>query len=162
MPDTNTTSNIYIHPLNPQNITHLEAFKRINYEWIGRYFKVEPLDIQSLEDPQKFYLEKGGLILLATYQNSVVGTAALKYMQEDGMELSKMGVDDAAKGLGIGFLLGQAIIEEARRMGLKRLYLETNSSLTPASNLYQKLGFKLVEDFISPYARADVAMELFL
>ncbi|MEZ4900958.1 MAG: GNAT family N-acetyltransferase [Spirosomataceae bacterium] len=56
----------------------------------------------------------------------------------------------------------QAIIEAAGQRGLKRLYLETNSSLFPALNLYRKLGFKIVEDFVSPYARADVAMELLL
>ncbi|MEZ4900957.1 MAG: hypothetical protein R2822_03985 [Spirosomataceae bacterium] len=65
---TNTYSAISIGPLDPQNVAHLEAFKRINYEWIARYFKVEPLDMQSLENPQTFYLDKGGLILLAIYQ----------------------------------------------------------------------------------------------
>ena len=153
---------VNILPLDPQNAAHRESFKRINYEWIERYFKVEPLDMESLENPDKFYLNKGGIILLAEYQGTIVGTSALKPMTEDSMELSKMGVDNSAKGLGIGELLGQSIIEEARKMGLKRLYLETNSRLLPALNLYQKLGFTMVKDFSSPYSRADVAMEIFI
>jgi putative acetyltransferase len=162
MPNTNPNSSVKILQLDPQNPTHCEAFKYINYEWIEQYFKVEPLDMESLENPKKFYLDKGGLILLAEYQGQIVGTAALKYMDQNSMELSKMGVDKAAKSLGIGELLGKSIIEEARTMGLKRLYLETNSGLTPALNLYQKLGFHRVQNFTSPYSRADVAMELFL
>ncbi|MEI7585004.1 bifunctional helix-turn-helix transcriptional regulator/GNAT family N-acetyltransferase [Runella sp.] len=153
---------VNIIPLDPQNAVQRESFKRINYEWIERYFKVEPLDMESLENPDKFYLNKGGIVLLAEYQGTIVGTSALKPMTEDSMELSKMGVDNNAKGLGIGELLGQSIIDEARKMGLKRLYLETNSRLLPALNLYQKLGFKTVKDFSSPYSRADVAMEMFL
>jgi putative acetyltransferase len=153
---------VNILPLDPQNAVHRESFKRINYEWIERYFKVEPLDMESLENPGTFYLNKGGIVLLAEYQGTIVGTSALKPMTEDSMELSKMGVNNSAKGLGIGELLGQSIVDEARKMGLKRLYLETNSRLLPALNLYQKLGFKTVKDFSSPYSRADVAMEMFL
>lgn len=153
---------VTIVPFDPANERHREGFKRINYEWIERYFKVEPLDMESLEHPEKFYIQKGGIVLLAEYQGQIVGTSALKPMTDDCMELSKMGVDNNAKGLGIGELLGQSIIDEAHRMGLKRLYLETNSRLLPALNLYQKLGFKTVKDFSSPYSRADVAMELWL
>lgn len=162
MPNTDPNSTVKIVRLDSQNPIHCEAFKRINYEWIEQYFKVEPLDMESLENPKKFYLDKGGLILLAEYQGKIVGTAALKYMDKNSMELSKMGVNEAAKGLGIGELLGRSIIEEAHKMGLKRLYLETNSGLTPALNLYQKLGFVMVQNFNSPYSRADVAMELYL
>ena len=162
MPNTDQNSTVKILRLDSQNPIHCEAFKRINYEWIEQYFKVEPLDMESLENPDKFYIAKGGLILLAEYQGKIVGTAALKYMDKDSMELSKMGVDKAAKGLGIGEMLGRSIVEEARKMGLKRLYLETNSGLAPALNLYRKLGFVMVQDFTSPYSRADVAMELFL
>ena len=118
--------------------------------------------MESLENPDTFYLNKGGIVLLTEYQGTIVGTSALKPMTEDSMELSKMGVDNSVKGLGIGELLGQSIIEEDRKMGLKRLYLETNSRLLPALNLYQKLGFTMVKDFSSPYSRADVAMEMFL
>lgn len=153
---------VHILPLDPQNAAHRESFKRINYEWIERYFKVEPLDMESLENPDTFYLNKGGIVLLAEYQGTIVGTSALKPMTEGSMELSKMGVETNAKSLGIDELLGQSIVEEARKMGLKRLYLETNSRLLPALNLYQKLGFKTVKDFSSPYSRADVAMEMFL
>jgi GNAT superfamily N-acetyltransferase len=83
-------------------------------------------------------------------------------MGNDAYELCKMGVIEAARGLGIGLLIGEAAIKKARELKAKRVYLETNSSLTPALTLYAKLGFVRIENFMSPYERADVAMEVWL
>jgi hypothetical protein len=50
-------------------------------------------------------------------------------------------------------------------MGAKRLYLETNSKLQSAIHVYESLGFKhLAPERVipSPYARANVYMELWL
>jgi GNAT superfamily N-acetyltransferase len=73
-----------------------------------------------------------------------------------------MGVREAARGLGIGRIIGEVAIQKAKELGAKRVYLETNSSLTPALTLYAKLGFVSIENFTSPYERADVAMEIWL
>ena len=54
-------------------------------------------------------------------------------------------------------------MKRARRLGAGRLYLETNSGLAPALGLYRSFGFKDVDSAApSPYARADVKMELLL
>lgn len=144
------------------NPTHHKAFKEINYNWINQYFKVEQGDLDSLENPEKYFLATGGAVLLACRGDEILGTSALKPIPDNSFELCKMGVSDAAKGLGIGLAIGQAAIEKARKLGVKRVYLETNSSLSPALNLYRKLGFTRIEDFTSPYERADIAMEMYL
>jgi putative acetyltransferase len=155
-------SKIKIIHLDPQNETHKKAFKQINYAWIEKHFKVEKGDSDSLENPEKYFLTTGGAVLLACRGEEYLGTSALKPMGNDSYELCKMGVSEAARGLGIGKLIGEAAIEKARELGAKRVYLETNSSLTPALTLYKKLGFTPIENFISPYERADVAMEIWL
>jgi len=76
-----------------------------------------------------------------------------------------MAVEPSYQGAGIGRRLLQAVIEEARRAGAHRLYLETNHVLTPAIRLYESLGFKHIDPsriIPSAYARADVYMELLL
>ena len=153
---------IEIIDLDPQNQGHKLAFKQINYEWIEKYFKVEKGDLASLEDPEKYFLATGGAVLLARQGEEYLGTSALKPMGNDVYELCKMGVSESARGLGIGGLIGEAAIKKARELGAKRVYLETNSSLTPALTLYAKLGFVRIENFTSPYERADVAMEIWL
>jgi GNAT superfamily N-acetyltransferase len=153
---------IEIINLDPENEAQKLAFKQINYEWINKYFKVEKGDLDSLENPEKYFLLTGGAVLLARRGDEYLGTSALKPMGNDAYELCKMGVSESARGLGIGRLIGEAAIMKARELGAKRVYLETNSSLTPALTLYAKLGFTRIENFTSPYIRADVAMEIYL
>lgn len=153
---------IEIIELDPSNETHKQAFKQINYEWIKKYFKVEQGDLDSLENPEKYFISTGGAVLLARRGEEYLGTSALKPMGNDAYELCKMGVTEAARGLGVGKLIGEAVVQKAHELGAKRVYLETNSTLAPALALYKKLGFSRIENFTSPYERADVAMEIWL
>ena len=75
-------------------------------------------------------------------------------------ELAKMAVSPKAQGKNIGWLLGQAIIEKAKALGGKLMYLESNTSLKPAINLYYKLGFKKIVGRATPYERSNIQMEL--
>ncbi|MEO0433444.1 MAG: GNAT family N-acetyltransferase, partial [Cyanobacteria bacterium J06656_5] len=65
-----------------------------------------------------------------------------------------------AQGKGIGWLLGQAAINRARELGAETIFLESNTVLKPAINLYQKLGFRKVVGQPSPYQRCNIQMEL--
>jgi DNA-binding MarR family transcriptional regulator len=138
-------------------------FKRLNIEWIERYFRVEPADLKALDHPEEYILAPGGRILLARHQEQIVGTCALLNMNDDTYELAKMAVSPGVQGLGIGFRLGQAAIAQARALGARRLYLESNTKLKPALHLYHKLGFqKTVAGQPSPYERCNIQMELVL
>ncbi len=136
------------------------AFKDLNVQWIEQHFKMEPSDHKYLDHPQENIIDKGGYILFALYQGEVAGTCALVPYEEGTFELAKMAVAPEAKGKGIGFLLGKAAIEKTRQAGVRRLYLESNSSLTPALSLYRKLGFKKITGKPSPYERANIFMEM--
>lgn len=140
------------------------AFRQLNVEWITRYFALEPADLKALDHPQEYILEPGGCILLAERAGQVVGACALvKLSGEAGYELAKMAVSPRVQGQGLGYRLGQAAVQRARELGAARLYLESNSVLTPAISLYRKLGFQPVANPpASPYARANVFMEMYL
>lgn len=139
------------------------VFRRLNEEWISCYFQLEPADLKALDHPMRYIIEPGGCILLAEQAGEVVGTCALIRMDAQSYELAKMAVAPAAQGQGIGWLLGKAAIQRTRDLGAGRLYLESNSILTTALQLYHKLGFELLPQAVpSPYARADVQMELWL
>ena len=141
-----------------------EAFKVLNEEWIRAYFKMEEKDHRSLEHPKKYILDKGGHILVALYEGKAVGVCALMKMDHPDYdnELAKMGVSPETQGKGIGWILGNAVVEKARELGAEKLYLESNTVLKPAINLYRKLGFKKVAGRPSPYQRANIQMELSL
>jgi putative acetyltransferase len=141
------------------------AFRRLNEEWITRYFRIEPKEELVLADPQKVILDSGGRIFFATAGERCIGCCGLIRLNEKEFEVAKMAVEPSYQGAGIGRRLLQAVIEEARRAGAHRLYLETNHVLTPAIRLYESLGFKHIDPsriVPSAYARADVYMELLL
>lgn len=143
---------------------YAEEFKRINYAWINKYFKVEQPDIDSLDRHQEKIIDRGGWICLARIDQRIVGACALINHREGVFELAKMGVDDGYQGRQIGKRLGQAVIDKARSMDGRRLFLESNRKLLPAIGLYRKLGFREVvrRQGKSEYERSDIVMELYL
>lgn len=146
----------------PYSDSYKSAFKELNEEWITKYFKMEEMDRISLNHPKEYILDKGGYIAVALLGQEPVGVCALIPSNHAGFdfELAKMGVSPKAQGKGIGKLLGLHIIEKAKSMGAKKLYLESNRRLTPAINLYLKLGFVEMVGASSPYERSDIQMEL--
>lgn len=140
----------------------LEDFSKLNYDWIEKFFQVEDSDRVALDDPQAYILDKGGVILMARYAGKVAGTCALMKAGDETFELAKMAVADEFKGRGIGLILGQAVLHRARELGARRVFLDSNTSLTPAINLYRKLGFKRIDAEPSPYARCNIQMEILL
>jgi putative acetyltransferase len=137
------------------------AFKALNEAWITTLFALEPKDEAVLGDPQGQVIAKGGRLLFALEDGEAVGCCALMALADGGFELAKMAVSDAWKGRGLGRALMAAAVERAKAAGAPRLYLETNSGLAPALALYRSFGFREIQpDTPSPYARADVIMEL--
>jgi len=139
------------------------AFKALNEAWITSLFALEPKDRLVLGDPEGQIIARGGRVLFALDDGEAVGCCALLALADGGFELAKMAVADACKGRGLGRALLAAAVERARGAGAPRLYLETNSGLAPALALYRSFGFvEVIPAEPSPYARADVCMELLL
>jgi len=138
------------------------AFSALNEAWITQYFEMEETDYKALDNPDQYIIKKGGKILVALYENEPVGVCALIKMNDPNydFELAKMAVSPKAQGKHIGWLLGKAIIEQAKEAGASKIYLESNTALKPAINLYYKLGFVKVTGNYSPYKRANIHMEL--
>jgi len=136
------------------------AFRQLNVEWIQTHFKMEESDYKSLDHPQEYILDKGGQVLIALYKGEPLGACALIKMDDAMFELAKMAVSPKAKGKGIGYLLGKAAVEKAKELGAAKLYLESNTILKPAINLYHKLGFKKITGVPSPYERCNIQMML--
>lgn len=139
-----------------------EVFRSLNVEWISTYFEMEESDYKALDNPKNYILDKGGHILVALYEGEPLGVCAIIKMNdgEYDFELAKMAVSPKAQGKNIGFLLANAIIEKAKSLGASKIYLESNTILKPAINLYHKLGFQKVAGKPTPYARCNIQMEL--
>ena len=157
---SSSAGSLLVRPFRPGDEA---AFRLLNEQWIEQYFTLEAKDRSIFANPQRTILGRGGQILIATINDESVGCCALLRMGQNEFEVAKMAVAPACQGKGIGRRLLSAVIDEARRLGASRLYLETNHTLKPAITLYESLGFSRMNpaDITpSPYARADVYMEL--
>ncbi len=139
------------------------AFRALNEEWIKRHFTLEARDIETLEDPDRLILQKGGFVFLAYAANEPVGCAALIALGGGVYELAKMAVAPHLRGRGLGRRVLLHAIEHARSLGAKSLFLGSSTKLPAAVHLYESAGFRHVpaeELPPMPYTRADVFMAM--
>jgi len=137
-----------------------DDFKRLNIEWLEKYFHVESVDQQVLSDPRRFILQPGGEIFFARVNDCMVGTVALIPGPAGSIELSKMAVTPGFQGLKIGRQLLERAITAFEKRPEELLFLESNHTLKPALTLYRSCGFvRTPKPEASHYQRADVYME---
>lgn len=137
-----------------------QVFHDLNIEWLETFFYVEAHDTEVLENPKSYIIDNQGYIFFARFNNEIVGTVAL-INEKECYELSKMAVSPKYQGLKIGQKLMDKCIEFSRAQGWEKIMLYSNRILTPAINLYRKVGFEEVElEKDVYYERADIKMVL--
>lgn len=140
------------------------AFRSLNLEWLERDFAVEEHDRRQLDDPVRAFIDPGGEVLIAELDGRPVGCVALVPHGSGAYQLSKMAVEPGLRGGGVGRNLLSAVIDRARELGARSLFLGSSTKLPAAVHLYETFGFEHVapETIQMPYARADVFMQLVL
>ena len=76
----------------------------------------------------------------------VAGTVCLHICWEDLAEVRSLAVDQGWEGQGIGRQLVETCLEEARQLGLKRVF-----ALTYKQVFFEKLGFRVIEKSQLPH-----------
>jgi putative acetyltransferase len=104
------------------------------------------------------YAVPSGRMLLARRADAFVGCVALRQIGDGVCEMKRLFVQPTMRGKGIGKALAQAIIEEARHIGYKRMRLDT--VLEPAKCLYRSLGFREIPPYQHVPVEGVVFMEL--
>jgi ribosomal protein S18 acetylase RimI-like enzyme len=139
----------------------LPAFETLNKAWIEKDFELEAHDHYLLGNPQEAILEKGGVIIYAVENGTAIGTAALQPIENGEWKLVKMAVDEAHRGKGIGKLLTRASLNEAKKMGISRLVLFSNTQFnTAAVRLYRRVGFEEIPFSGAKFKRANIKMQI--
>jgi len=79
-------------------------------------------------------------------EGRLLRTAALHFVWEDLAEIRSVAVSEEAGRKGVGTQLVQACIDEAREIGLKRVFC-----LTYKPNFFGKFGFRIVDKSELPH-----------
>lgn len=140
---------ILIRPITQED--NKEVAKMIRYVLIeqgapkvGTAYEDKTLD-QLFEAFQKnraeyFVLEEGGRIL------GSAGISPLDHGDPKVCELQKMYFDPSARGRGLGNQMMQKCLDFARSQKFETCYIETLPSMKAAQKLYQKTGFKYIQE----------------
>ncbi|MCB0462931.1 MAG: GNAT family N-acetyltransferase [Flavobacteriaceae bacterium] len=79
--------------------------------------------------------------------NSPIGYLSIK-KEKASLFLSKIYIDKANRGKGIGKVAMRFIIEQAISLNCKKIYLTVNKYNTNSIMAYQKIGFKIIEELV--------------
>lgn len=83
-----------------------------------------------------------GCFLLARRGGQAVGCGELKALDAETGEIKRMWVAPEARGIGLARRLLDALEEQARGFGMRRVRLDTNRTLEEARALYRKAGYR--------------------
>jgi len=81
--------------------------------------------------------------------NKLIGCGALKFLEKDHGEFKSIRVADEFRKKGIGERIINHLIEEAKKLEISKLSIETGAGefFAPARKLFNKFGFKKSEPF---------------
>jgi len=109
------------------------------------------------------YAPAEGRLLLARYGDEAAGCVALRKFEPEIAEMKRLYLRDKFRGRGLGRILAELIIAEARMIGYQKMRLDTvGPKMQDAVALYRKLGFKEIAPYRSNPIAGAMYMELSL
>jgi ribosomal protein S18 acetylase RimI-like enzyme len=104
------------------------------------------------------YAAPQGRLLLATNGTDAAGCVALRALDQDACEMKRLFVRPAFRRHGVGKLLVERVIREARLAGYRTMRLDTLASMQSAISLYEAFGFLRC----APYYETPLAQTVFM
>lgn len=145
----------------PYHTKYKQNFIDLNLAWIKKYFKVEPQDVEILNSIEQI-IAAGAMIYFALEADKVVATCMVMPKNDQVWEICKLAADENYQGRGAGAAVLKACMNYAKNRGAKKLLIVTNTILSAAMHLYEKVGFREVPIDEMGYERVDIQLEKIL
>lgn len=166
----NITAMINLRPIEPHEIPFA---KELIYRVAHQVFR----DTRALEESIAFYESKGelhdmdefqktypgsdGIFLVMTDNDQIIGTGAIRKLDDTTCELKRVWLLFDYHGKGLGYRIIQELLAFAREKGYQRIRLETDrEEQSRAYELYKRLGFYEIPRYSDH--QDEVAMEMML
>jgi putative acetyltransferase len=142
----------------PEQITAIrelfvEYAKSLNFSLCFQSFEKELAELPG------DYAPPAGRLVLAVDGLQLAGCVALHKLENEICEMKRLYVRPQFRGKGLGRVLAERIVADAREIGYKRLRLDTvEPVMRDAVALYRKLGFRE----IAPYRQNPIEGALYM
>jgi GNAT superfamily N-acetyltransferase len=123
------------------DIRAVQVIFREYAEWVGDHICFQTFAREVADLPGRYEPPEGRL-LIALVDDRLAGCAALRKLGPGICEMKRLYVRPAFRGAGLGRLLVEQIIAEARGAGFQFLRLDSLPRMERAMNLYRAFGFR--------------------
>ncbi|CAB4006981.1 probable N-acetyltransferase camello [Paramuricea clavata] len=119
---------------------HISNSLRKDLEDMTEYYKTQETCTRYSD-----FARNGSSIWVAVKDSVVMGFVSFAHVDEETMELKRMGVAEQFRRNGVGVSLCQFAIQFLQATNYKRIVLETTEAHQPAIRLYKKFKFELMK-----------------
>lgn len=115
-------------------------------DWLGIDLSFQNFDKEMAGLPEMYNHKDGGLFI-AYINEEAVGIAGIRRFNKNDGEIKRMFVQPNSRGLGIGQLLLNHCIDNARKLNYDTIKLDTADFMKSAIKLYTDHGFKEISAY---------------
>lgn len=108
----------------------------------GSEFEDKNFEKEMAELPGVYSPAKGGRLLLATYEGEAAGCVGVKKLDATSCEVKRLYVPPQYRGNGIGKMLVEAALAQARELKAKKVVADTDLNMRVAMLIFDEHGFK--------------------
>jgi putative acetyltransferase len=125
----------------------IDAAKAVIIAGCLEFFGHPPTVFEDMDQISTQYTEPPGTFLVLLDDGRVVGTGAIRRLDDQTCELKRMWFLPEYRGKGHATKMCELLFEFARSAGYQRIRLDTSPLLLAANKLYQRLGFQPIERY---------------
>ena len=115
--------------------------------------------LHDMDDVQRTYFDNRGVFLVMWNGDELIGTGAIRRIDDEICELKRLWLLSEFHGRGLGYQMTQALLGFARQQGYRKIRLETDRSHQQrAYDFYKRLGFYEIARYSDN--EEDAAMEM--
>jgi GNAT superfamily N-acetyltransferase len=143
--DDDPDDGIVIEVVDPRTAGARDALRQYLAEIVrrGAVRSVVAGEVDDVDD----YSAPGGVFLVVSRGDRVIGCGAVRSMTRETGEVKRMWIHPDARGAGLGSRLLESLVAQSRALGHTTLLLDTSAVLTEARSLYAKHGFEAIEPY---------------